>query len=271
MPDDFWGDVGDGNQRPGQTLANTVNTLGAGANAVTPGSQFWSNYFAQGAKQGPRAAIGFDTTNADAARQWQTQMIQDLQQQAAGNPNSRAQQSLAAGYDAARAGQTALGSATRGTGGGAGLRQGAMGAGNVQRSFAGDSAMLMQQEKTAAQALLAQQLAAQRQQDMSQAQGVASNVLGNTSLDDAMRQFYVSGGISTDVANTQLQADAARAAMGFDLEGQQIQSQLNDRLMGAAATGAETAGRYAAAYARPKGSGYRQVDGQDSIVPDWDK
>lgn len=267
MPNGFWGDVGDGNQAPGQWGASPVTTIGNGGQV--PGG-FWSNYFANGAQAGARPGIGYDTTNADAARTWQTQMIQDLQQQAAGNPNSRAQQTLRQGYTDARAGQSALGSATRGTGGAAGLRQGMAGGANVQRGYAGDSAMLMQQEKTAAQALLAQQLAAQRQQDMAQAQGMATNALGNTSLDDAMRQFYTSGGINTDVAATQLAADKARAQLGLDLEGKDIQTELNNRLMNSAATATATASRFASAQPRT-GSGYRQVDGQDSIVPDWDK
>lgn len=231
------------------------------------GNTFWNNYFANGAASS-RAPVQFNTTNADAARTWQQQMIQDLQQAAAGNPNSRAQQGLQAGYADARAGQSALGSSMRGTGGGAGLRVGATGAGNVQRGYEGDKSMLMNQEKEAAQALLAQQLAQVRATDAAQAQAMAANALGNQSLDDNMRQFYTAGGIGSAVSQTQTAADRARASMGFDLEGQDLRDEMLKRYGGSLATAGATAASF---YGKEKSGGYRQVDGQDSIVPDWDK
>jgi hypothetical protein len=245
------------------------NQVSLGTTPNSEGNRYWSNFFAQGAQAPARAGIAYDTTNADAARGWQTQMMQDLQRQAAGDPNSRAQQGLTAAYGQARAGQSALGSGLRGTGGGAGLRAGAQGAGNVQRGYAGDQQILMTQEKQAAQAQLAAQLAQMRGQDAMQAQGAASNAMGNQSLNDAMQQFYVGGGIGADVASTQTAADRARATMGFDLEGKDIESQLLNRFGGAAATAGATGARFFGA--NRSGSGYRQVDGQDSIVPDWDK
>lgn len=211
---------------------------------ASPQSQYWSHFFAQGAQAPTRAAIGFDTTNADQSRRWQDQLMQDLHRQAAGDPNSRAQQSLTQGYTDARQGQSALGAAARGTGGGAGLRAGALGAGSVQRGYAGDQRMLMTQEQQSAQTLLAQQLAQQRGQDAGQAQSMAANSLGNSTLNNAMSQFYTNGGIQGDVASQQLQADRARAQLGFDLEGKDIQSQLYNRFAGAAATGGATAAHF---------------------------
>lgn len=203
---------------------------------------FWRDYFAGGATS-TRPGVGYNTANADAARTWQQQMIQDLQQAAAGNPNSAAQKGLVNSYTEARAGQSALGSSLRGTGGGAGLRAGAMGAGQVQRGFEGDKAMLMLQEKEAAQALLAQQLAQQRAIDAAQAQGTANNALGNQNLDDAMRQFYESQGLNFGTEQTQLAADAGRARMGFDLEASDTADRFGRKAVGAGATFLGTLGR----------------------------
>lgn len=212
--------------------------------STRPGGDFWSNYFSTGAQAAPRSPVGLDLANQDAARTWQQQLMQQLHRQAAGDPNSRAQQSLAGAYTQARAGQSALGSSMRGTGGGAGLRAGVMGAGNVQRGFAGDSQMLMLQEQQAAQALLAQQLAAQRQQDAQQAAMMAQNAQQNQSLEDAMRQFYVGGGINNSVAAGQLAGDWRRAQAGFDLEAASINNELLRRGAQSVATGAAAAGRF---------------------------
>lgn len=245
------------------------NQVSLGTTPGAEGNRYWSSYFSQGAQAAPRAPIGFDTQNADQARTWQQQIMQDLQRQAAGDLNSRAQQGLTGAYAQARAGQSALGSGLRGTGGGAGLRAGAMGAGNVQRGYAGDQQMLLLQEKQAAQAALAQQLAAMRQQDAGQAQAMAGNSIANQSLNNAMQQFYTQGGIQSDIGAQQTQAERARATLGFDLEGRNIQSEMLNRAAGAAAT---AGGAAAHAWGQGNyGSGYRQVDGQDSIVPEWDK
>lgn len=249
---------------------NTSNAVMGSRDRAQQGTRrnSWDDYFAAGAPT--RSNVAFDTTNADASRTWQTQMIQDLQQAAAGNPNSRAQQGLQAGYADARAGQSALGSSMRGTGGGAGLRAGVLGAGNVQRGFAGDSAMLMNREQVAAQSLLAQQLAAQRGQDGQQAGAMASNALANTSLEDAMQQFYTQGGIGRDLSNYQYGAGLTSAQLGMDLESKDLEAQRNAALATSAGTAASAAAKWASS-----GGGdntkYRQVDGKNSIVPDWDK
>lgn len=233
-----------------------------------PGNQFWSNYFAQGAQSVARPPVAYDSANADASRTWQMQMIQDLQRQAAGDTNSRAQQSLRQGYTDARAGQSAIGSATRGAGGGAGVRQGMQGAGSLQRGYAGDSAMLLNQEQTAAQSMLAQQLAAVRQTDAAQAQGVATNSMGNTSLQDAMDQFYNSQGLGMGLAEAQRGVDIARANAGITDAQRALDKEGRDAAMQAAGTTAGVASLWSG---RGGGSGYRQVDGQNSIVPEWDK
>jgi hypothetical protein len=204
--------------------------------ATPGGASFWQNYFSNGATAMPAATVAFNTTNADAARGWQQQFMQDLQQQAAGNPNSRAQNELKTAYGDARAGQSALGSSARGTGGGAGLRQGVVGAGNVQRGYAGDAATLMLQEQQGAQALLAQQLAATRAQDAAQAQAQAQNTLGNTSLDQMMRQFYESQGLNFGAEQTQLDADRGRARLGMDLEAADTASRFANKGVKAGAT-----------------------------------
>lgn len=253
-----------------EEVDQSPNSVSLDARQNVAGDRFWNDYFAAGANAPARAPVGYDTANSDVARAWQTQFMQDLQRQAAGDPNSRAQQSLAQGYTDARAGQSALGSSMRGVGGAAGLRQGMQGAGNVQRGFAGDSQMLMAQEQQSAQALLAQQLAQQRAQDAQQAQAMAGITTGNTSLDNAMSQFYTSSGINTGVAGLQNAGDRARAMLGFDLESKALQDQLYSKLAGSAATAGAVGARFFND-GGGSGSGFRQVDGQNSIVPDYDK
>jgi hypothetical protein len=214
--------------------------------AAAAGAKHWENFFNNGpASVTPTA---FDASNADQARGWQQQLMQDLQRQAAGDPNSRAQQSLTQGYGAARAGQSALGSGLHGTGGGAGLRAGVLGAGNVQRNYAGDQQILMTQEQQAAQALLAQQLAAQRGQDAQQAQGVATNTLGNQALTNAMNQFYSTQGLQSGLNREQTSFDRIRTNLGLDLENANFANRVSG--MGVQALG--TAGATAASFAGGK-------------------
>ena len=261
MPN-FWADVGQG----AKDLANSSPTS-------TPGfDPYWQNYFTQGAEAQSRAPVGYDTTLADQARGWQQALMQDLQRQAAGDSNSRAQQSLAQGYGTARAGQSALGSSIRGTGGGAGARAGLLGQGNVQRGYAGDQQMLMLKEQQSAQALLAQQLAQQRAQDLMQAQGGASNVMGNQALDNAMQQFYASGANQGNINRAQGMVSDRSTALGLNLNATDIADRnrraLEDKAIGAGGT---VAGAIASQIGRGSGTRYRQVDGVDSIVPEGDK
>lgn len=260
------------NPAPGTTIGGVTwggAVPGSGTGGPNKPNDFWGNFFSAGAGN-TRAPIGLDTTNADQARGWQQNLMQDLQRRAAGDPNSRAQQSLTQGYADARAGQSALGSSMRGTGGGAGLRAGVQGAGNVQRGYAGDQQMLMTQEKQGAQALLAQQLAQMRGQDAGQAGMAAQNMMGNQGLDDAMSQFYTSQGIGHDIAGTQRAVDLGRASLGISDARNEIGREGAKDLAQAGATGLATISRFAGSGGN-KGGGYRQVDGQNSIVPEWDK
>lgn len=232
-----------------------------------PNGDYWRNFYMQqlGAS---RPGVAFQTGNQDQARARQQQVIQDLQRAAMGDPNSRAQQGLRDAYGSATSQQSSLGSTMRGQSAGAAQRSIASGQQGIQRGFAGDSQMLQLQEQQAAQAMLAQLLAQQQGQDITQAQGLAQGQLGSQGLDDARRQFYMQGGIQGSLSESQLAQDRARAQLGFDLEGQDIANAYNRRFMGAAQT---AAGTLASMPWGQSGGGFRQVDGQNSIVPDWDK
>lgn len=98
---------------------------------------------------------------------------------------------------------------------------------------------------------------------------LSQGVLGAQGLDDAMRQFYMQGGIAGDVASNQFGQERARAQQGFDLESRDLNNALNSRWVGMAQGAAGVASRIP--WFQQSGSGFRQVDGQDSIVPDYDK
>lgn len=231
---------------------------------------YWSNWFMQQASNpSGMAAVTPSLANQDQARTQQMQVIQDLQRAAAGDPNSRAQQQLAQGYGAARAQQASLGSTMRGQSAGAAMRGIQQGQAGIQRGFAGDQQMLQLQEQQAAQAMLAQLLAQQQGQDIGQAQMMAQGSLGSSALDDAMRQFYMQGGVTSDIAANQFDQERARAQMGFDLNAQNINNAYLQRFGGMAAS---AGGAAANMWGRGStGSGYRQIDGQNSIVPEYDK
>lgn len=207
-----------------------------GAAAPTP--DYWSQFYLNGpaSVQMPQ----FQTANQDQARAQQQQVIQDLQRQAMGDPNSRAQQQLRQGYGAAQAQQASLGSTMRGQSAGAAMRGVQAGQQGIQRGLAGDQQMLQLQEQQAAQQMLAQLLAQQQGQDITQAQGTANAALGAQSLDEAMRQFYAQQGSRYNVEQGQIQGERGRAQLGFDLEGADITNRLIRQGVNAAATGLAT-------------------------------
>lgn len=220
-----------------------TNNVYWGGNSPTGGSaaaapDYWSQFYLNGpaSVQVPQ----YQTANQDQARAQQQQVIQDLQRQAMGDPNSRAQQQLQQGYGQAQAQQASLGSTMRGQSAGASMRGIQAGQQDIQRGLAGDQQMLQLQEQQAAQQMLAQLLAQQQGQDITQAQGMANTALGAQSLDEAMRQFYAQQGSRYNVEQGQIQGERGRAQLGFDLEGADITNRLIRQGVNAAATGLST-------------------------------
>lgn len=204
------------------------------------GTSPWTGFFEGQMNAGALNIPGYQIANQDQSRRYQQQVIQDLQRQAMGDPNSRAQQQLQQGYGAAQAQQASLGSTMRGQSAGAAMRGVQAGQQGIQRGLAGDQQMLQLQEQQAAQQMLAQLLAQQQGQDITQAQGMAQGVLGAQGLNDAMQQFYTSGYIDQLLGNYQWQADKGRAELGFDLEAQNLRDQNFRNATQAAAAGAGT-------------------------------
>lgn len=150
------------------------------------------------------------------ARAEQQRVIQELQRQAAGDMGSLAQQQLAQFYGQARAQQSSLGSTMRGQGAGAAMRGIQQGQAGIQRSLPGEQQMLMLQEQQAAQALLAQMLQQQREQDIGFSGAQASALLGSQgNLDEMMRAY---GQLETSLlkGNQGAALDSIRAEMGLD-------------------------------------------------------
>ena len=193
---------------------------------------YWYNFF-QSQYDRPYQATSFQTTNQDQARLEQQRVIQALQAQAAGDPNSQAQKQLAQAYQGAQAQQSSLGSTMRGQSAGAAMRGIQAGQQDIQRSLPGDQQMLMLQEQQAAQAMLAQLLAQQQGQDITQATGMANTAMGSQSIYDQMRDFYLNGMFNSDVGATERGNAIARAQLGFDEGTRDLNNQLLQQGAGA--------------------------------------
>ena len=256
-------------------------------NVGTPpgGDSYWYNYFRRGLNSSPApisntapaaasaspAPVGYNTTNQDQARLEQQRVIQALQAQAAGDPSSQAQQQLRNAYGQAQAQQSSLGSTMRGQSAGAALRGIQQGQQDIARGLPGDQQMLQLQEQQAAQSMLAQMLQQQQQQDIAQAQGTAQGSLqGQGILSDYYRQL-MGGALETGANKQQVTLGRGLAEAGFNLDANKINQQFYNDLMGAAQGATATAGTVYGNATKPSGSGYRQVDGSNSIVPEWDK
>lgn len=208
-----------------------------------PQNGYWYDYFRQQAGA-PAPTPVFNTTNQDQARTQQQQVIQDLQRQAAGDPNSRAQQQLRQSYANAQSQQSSLGSTMRGQSAGAAMRGIQQGQQGIQRGLIGDQQMLQAQEQQAAQSMLAQILAQQQAQDIAQSQGMANTTLGGNALDDQMRDFYLNGMLGADIGATERQNATARTRLGFNDNMASLRDQLIRSGMQGLATGAATAGNF---------------------------
>lgn len=266
MPD-FWGDVG-GYHPPGAGVIGPIGDDQAGG--INSGLNYWSDYFHNAAQQ-PINAAQFNTASQDQARLEQQRVIQALQAQAAGDPNSQAQQQLRNAYAGAQSQQSSLGSTMRGQSAGAAMRSIGRGQQDIARSLPGDQQMLQLQEQQAAQSMLAQMLQQQQQQDIAQAQGTAQGSLqGQGILSDYYRQL-MGGALETGANKQQVTLGRGLAEAGFNLDANKINQQFYNDLMGAAQGATATAGTVYGNATKPSGSGYRQVDGSNSIVPEWDK
>lgn len=267
MPNDFWGQIEGGYNNPAESGAfgsDPTHTIGT----QRPDSNYWNNYFLQQFQQN-LTPTQYQTANQDQARTEQQRVIQALQAQAAGDPNSLAQQQLANAYQGAQSQQSSLGSTMRGQSAGAAMRGIQAGQQNIQRSLPGDQQMLMLQEQQAAQSMLAQLLAQQQGQDITQAQDMAGAQLQGQSAIDAFYRQMFGGALDSGTNQQQTALAEGLASQGFDLEMDRLNRGFQQDLINAAATGTAAVGQ--AWGGRPSGSGYRQVDGQNSIVPEWDK
>lgn len=212
---------------------------------ATAGMESWDD-FAEGRGlrgMGAPGDVALDNTQA-GSRNWQDELLQELQAQASGNLNSRAQQSLRESVVGAQAQQRALGSTMRGTGGGAGLRAGARGASDVGRGLAGQQQLLKVQEQQRAQQAMAQLLAQMRGQDADWQGANAQNWLDNNQrfldYDTFLQEFGLKNALSREEMN---------AMLGQSILGEEMDQQAFTRELGGAAIGAAAGAAGAAAEA----------------------
>lgn len=204
----------------------------------------WQSYFERTAKAGPQAPVSGDPQLAawqQESRRRQQTHIQDLMRAAAGDPNSYAQQQLQAGMSRARGGVAAVAGARRGLGAGAGLRGlGATQAG-LDAEQGAQSALLLQQERMAAQEALVQALQTGREQDAAFDAMGARQTLAGQSEADRMYQQIVGLGAADTLGRTQNQLGLGAAAVGVDTAQRQLDSSMMNSLLGAGASGLSTA------------------------------
>lgn len=238
---------------------------------VTTVGPYWSEWNKNQYKNASRPDVVLDDMGREYARNQQEAFIQQLHRLAQGDPNSLAQQQLRQSTQMAQ-GQVGGALAARGNLGGAGatMRQAGAVQGAIGRMGTDQGRVLQMQEQAAAQQALAQALAAQRGQDVGQANMMSDAALKNAALNDALQQFYFGSGMRYDVNRAQQDLEGARAELGFGLENQRLDDRFNSWLAQGAA-GASGAASRAWANSNPSSSGYRTVDGQNSIVPEWDK
>lgn len=204
--------------------------------ALTPSSDPWRGLLGQ--PVGNR--FGALNNTQDQSRLEQQRVIQDLQRQAAGDPNSLAQQQLRQGYGAARAQQSSLGSTMRGQSAGAAMRGVQQGQQGIQRGYAGDQQMLQLQEQQAAQAMLAQLLGQQQQQDIAWATGQADISNQRGGLDAAMQQFLTQTSLGLDKGERDINLDRVRTMLGLDLDQRASDRNALNNVVNATATGLGT-------------------------------
>lgn len=200
---------------------------------------YWQDFFRQ--QYGQLQPIpAYNTSQQDASRRMQDQVIQGLQAQAAGSKSTRAQQELAGQNRAGQQSQYALASTQRGIGAGAQLRQGRAGAGQVAAALGGQSEALKLQEQQQAQAALAQLYAQQHAQDLALAQDQSQYSLQGQALQDAMQQFYAGQGSAGVINRDQNQMDLAGASLGFGLEDTKFARENAQAIAGMAGAGLGT-------------------------------
>lgn len=215
-----------------------------------------------------KSVVSTDRGSLDDPRRYQSQVIQALQQQAAGDMNSQAQQQLRDSFQRARAQQASLGSTMRGQSAGAAMRSIQAGQQGISRGQAGEEQMLKLQEQEAARAMLAQLLAQQQGLDIRQA-GIGSDYrLGDTSLSDRGLLSSLGGDINKLISGKQYSNEVVGAMIGQNISQGDLNWRRGQQAAGAAGTATATLSDLLTPSKSPE---YRQVDGQDSIVPYGEK
>lgn len=233
-----WGPSADPYSSPAGNDPLHPSGIGANAAVADKGAQYWEDFYGKG--PGYVAPVQFDATNADELRRQQGLVIQALQAQAAGDPNSQAQQQLMQGYGNAQAQQASLGSTMRGQSHGAALRGVQQGQQGIQRGLAGDQQMLMLQEQQAAQAQLAQQLAQQQALDASQAGATADGANKNTALSNDATSAYARGRLSAALGREGRARDSKLSSLGISTGFNNAYKDLVDQSISAATSAAAT-------------------------------
>ncbi len=211
----FMNDLG----KAGNTINDAWNSVNGGYNPNRPviGDPGQVGNVATGSTS---YAMGPDGQPQQQARDWQSGLIQQLQQQASGQGPSLAQMQLQKGTDQNISQAMALGQSQRGAGQ-AGMLKGIQGQqAGIAQGMANDAGMLRLQEQMQAQNMLGQNLSQMRGQDQGMAgmnmQNNQFNAHENTGTSLANAGF--SNTMNNNNADRQAAAREAQAKIDLELE-----------------------------------------------------
>lgn len=184
-----------------------------------PGYSNWQGQLGQGAAD----ATGRNSLNmgdANASRNAQSALMQQLQQQARGEGPSVAQAQLRQASEENMSNAAAMAASGRGPGAGGAAYQAANQQANIGQKMAGDSAMLRMQEQQQAQGQLANLSGQMRGQDLS----TQTIGLQQQAQNDDLVKFYVQSGLSLDQAQQQAKQSLEESRMKQQLETEKLKN-----------------------------------------------
>lgn len=203
----------------------------------------WNTVFETGASSPYEPLAGYDIESQQRSIEMQRQAIQQLQQQATGSYETKAQQELRQQFRQQANQQQAIAAGQRGMSAGGQALQARTNNARGSAMQAGMSETLKLQEQQQAQNMLGQIYAAQQAGDVSLASSLADYATKQRGLSDGMSQFYTDQGIQNMLNQYGMGQDMVGANLGFDLQDRSSRRQSDNRWMETIGTAAEAARR----------------------------
>lgn len=231
--------------QPGESdfWTQAVAVLGDRNLATYDPNREWNMVFETGASSPYEPLPGYDLESQQRSLDMQRQAIQQLQQQASGNYETKAQQELRQQFRRQANQQQALAAGQRGMSAGGQALQARTNIAQSNAVGAGMRETLKLQEQQQAQNMLGQIYAAQQAGDVGLASSLADYATKQRGLGDSMTQFYADQGIQNMLSQHSMGQDMVGANLGFDLQDRSNRRQSDARWMETIGTAAEAARR----------------------------